>query len=152
MSRQRLIFALRQDLRFMSTEVPATQRTDKWLHQVRVFKTRGLATQACEKGNVTLDGQALKPSRDLKTGDIIEVIRGDLRLRLRVVGFPPQRIGPPRVAEYCENLTPEEWIQKASELRRQREMERPREYEMLTKPNKQQLRQLREWQEQNHSL
>lgn len=136
----------------MSTEVPATQRTDKWLHQVRVFKTRGLATQACEKGNITLDGQALKPSRDLKAGDIIEVIRGDLRLRLRVVGFPPQRIGPPRVAEFCENLTPEDWIQKASELRLQREMERPREYEMLTKPNKQQLRQLREWQEQNHSL
>lgn len=136
----------------MSTEVPATQRTDKWLHQVRVFKTRGLATQACEKGNVTLDGQALKPSRDLKAGDIIEVIRGDLRLRLRVVGFPPQRIGPPRVADFCENLTPEDWIQKASELRLQREMERPREYEMLTKPNKQQLRQLREWQEQNHSL
>lgn len=135
-----------------TSDSPTAQRTDKWLHQVRVFKTRGLATQACEKGNVTQDGQVLKPSRDLKVNDVIEVVRGDLRLRLRVLGFPPQRIGPPRVAEFYENLTPEEWLQKAAELRRQRELERPREYEMLTKPNKQQLRQLREWQEQNHSL
>lgn len=129
-----------------------TQRVDKWLHQVRVFKTRSLATQACDKGNVTLDAQTVKPSRDLHPNDILEVVRGDLRLRLRVTGFPSQRLGPPRVAEFCENLTPIEWIQKAAELRRQRELETPKAHETLAKPNKQQLRQLREWREQNQSL
>lgn len=129
-----------------------TQRVDKWLHQVRVFKTRSLATQACDKGNVTLDSQTVKPSRDLHLNDVLEVVRGDLRLRLRVVGFPSQRLGPPRVPEFCENLTPVEWIQKAAELRRQKELETPKAHEMLTKPNKQQLRQLREWREQNQSL
>lgn len=128
-----------------------SQRVDKWLHQVRVFKTRSLATQACAKGNVTLDGQTLKASRELKTGDVIEVVRADLRLRLRVIGFPPQRIGPPRVPEFYENLTPQEWIDKASALRRQRELETPKAHEMLTKPNKQQLRQLREWLAQEQS-
>lgn len=129
-----------------------TQRADKWLHHVRVFKTRGLATQACTKGNVTLDGQPVKPARDLKAGDVLEVERGDLRLRLKVLAFPPQRLGAPKVPEFSENQTPEEWIQKAAELRRQRELETPRAHEMVAKPNKQQLRQLREWQEQNHSL
>lgn len=133
------------------SEVPASLRADKWLHHVRLFKTRSLATQACSKGNVTLDDQAIKPSRDLRPNDIIEVVRGDLRLRVKVLGCPLKRLSAPQVAEFYENLTPIEWIQKAAELRRQKELERPNILEMQTKPNKQQLRQLREWHEQNHS-
>ncbi|WP_395744558.1 RNA-binding S4 domain-containing protein [Prosthecobacter sp.] len=126
-----------------------SQRADKWLHHVRVFKTRSLATQACAKGNVTIDGQPVKASRDLKAGDTLEVVRGDLRLRVRVTGFSAQRLGPPKVAEFCENLTPLEWIQKASELRRERELIQPREHEMVAKPDKKQLRELRRfWEEQ----
>jgi ribosome-associated heat shock protein Hsp15 len=126
-----------------------TLRADKWLHHVRVFKTRSLATQACAKGNVTLAGQPVKASRDLRAGDLIEVVRGDLRLRLRVLAFPAQRLGAPRVAEFCENLTPDEWIQKAAELRRQRELQTPKAHETMTKPDKRQLRQLRAWLEQD---
>jgi ribosome-associated heat shock protein Hsp15 len=129
-----------------------TQRADKWLHHVRIFKTRSLATQSCTKGNVTLDGQPVKPARDLRTGDLLEVERGDLRLRLRVTGLPPRRLSAPQVVDFYENLTPIEWIQKAADLRKQKELESPREHEVVTKPNKQQLRQLREWEEQNHSM
>jgi ribosome-associated heat shock protein Hsp15 len=128
-----------------------SQRADKWLHHIRIFKSRSLATQACTKGNVTLDGVGIKPSRDLRVGDVIEVVRGDLRLRLGVLGFPSQRLGPPRVAEFCDNLTPVEWLQKAAALRRQREMETPRAHEVVAKPNKQQMRQLREWWAQEQS-
>lgn len=126
-------------------------RADKWLHHVRVFKTRTLATQACAKGNVTIDGQVVKASRDLKPDDVLEVVRGDLRLRLRVLAFPPQRLGPPRVADFCDNQTPLEWIQKASELRRERELIQPREHEMVAKPDKKQLRELRKFWEEQHS-
>lgn len=126
-----------------------TQRVDKWLHHVRVFKTRSLATQACGRGHVTLDGQEVKASRDLKFGDVLEVVRGDLRLRVRVLALPPQRLSAPRVPEFLENLTPQEWIEKAKALRLQRELETPRAHETVAKPNKQQLRQLREWREQN---
>ncbi|WP_395748748.1 RNA-binding S4 domain-containing protein [Prosthecobacter sp.] len=126
-----------------------SQRADKWLHHVRVFKTRSLATQACGRGNVTIDGQPVKASRDLKPGDTLEVVRGDLRLRVRVIGFSAQRLGPPRVAEFCENLTPLEWIQRASELRRERELIQPRAHEVVAKPDKKQLRELRKfWEEQ----
>ena len=127
------------------TSAPETQRADKWLHHIRVFKTRSLSTQACAKGNVTLGSQAIKAARDLRPGDVLEVVRGDLRLRLRVLAFPAQRLGPPRVAEFCENLTPEEWIIAAAAARQQRELETPRAHETVAKPNKQQLRQLREW-------
>lgn len=135
----------------MSEEVQ-TQRADKWLHHVRIFKTRSLSTLACTKGNVTLDGQPVKPARDLRAGDILEVVRGDLRMRVRVIAFAPRRLSAPQVVDFYENQTPQEWIDKAAELRRQKALETPREHEMVTKPNKQQLRQLREWQEQNHSL
>ena len=130
------------------SESAESQRADKWLHHPRIFKTRSLAIQAFAKGNVTLDGQRLKPARDMKAGDVIEVVRGDLRLRLRVLGFPAQRLSAARVPEFCENLTPEEWIIKAAALRHQRELETPRTHEVVAKPNKQQLRQLREWWDQ----
>ncbi len=127
-----------------------SQRADKWLHHVRVFKTRTLATQACARGHVTIDGQPVKASRDLKPRDTLEVVRGDLRLRLRVIAFSGVRLGPPKVAEFCENLTPLEWIQRASELRRERELIQPRAHETVAKPDKKQLRELRKfWEEQN---
>ncbi|MBL9131849.1 MAG: RNA-binding S4 domain-containing protein [Verrucomicrobiaceae bacterium] len=121
------------------------QRADKWLHHVRVFKTRSLATQACAKGNVTLDGQVVKAARDLRPGDVVEIVRGDLRLRLKVLGAPPQRLGAPRVAEFCENLTPQEWIHRAAEARREKKLVTPPEHEQITRPNKKQLRVLREF-------
>ncbi|MFO1485697.1 MAG: S4 domain-containing protein [Verrucomicrobiaceae bacterium] len=125
------------------SEPVTSQRADKWLHHVRVFKTRSLATQACAKGNVALGGQPVKASRDLRPGDVLEVVRGDLRLRLKVIAFPSQRLGPPRVAEFCENLTPDEWYHKASELRKERALITPHEHEMIAKPDKKQLRELR---------
>jgi ribosome-associated heat shock protein Hsp15 len=129
-----------------------SQRADKWLHHVRAFKTRSLATQACAKGNVTNGGQAVKASCDLKVGDVLEVVRGDLRLRLKVLGFSSQRLGPPRVAEFCENLTPDEWYQKASELRKERSLITPHEHEMIARPDKKQLRELRKfWEQQSEA-
>lgn len=131
------------------SEPVETQRADKWLHHVRVFKTRSLATQACAKGNVTIGSQIVKASRELRPGDVIEVVRGDLRLRLKVLGAPAQRLGPPRVPEFCENLTPAEWFHKASEARREKKLITPPEHEQITKPNKKQLRELRDfWQSQ----
>lgn len=126
-----------------------TQRADKYLHHIRVFKTRTIATQACARGNVTIGGQPVKASRDLKPGDVLEVVRGDLRLTLRVIAFPPQRLGPPRVPEFSEDLTPPECYQRAAELRRERALITPHAHEMVAKPDKKQLRDLRKfWEEQ----
>ncbi len=120
-------------------------RIDKWLHHTRVFKTRSLAAQACTKGNVKIQKQAVKPSRLVRVGDELEVARGELLLALRVAGLPLQRIGPPRVAEFLEDLTPPERYAKAAERRREQALQNPHPHETLARPDKKQMRQLREW-------
>ncbi len=122
-----------------------SQRADKYLHHVRIFKTRSIATQACTKGNVLVKGQAVKPSRELRIGDVVMVKRGELEIHLRVLAFAPQRIGAPIVSELLEDLTPAENYRRAAERRKQRALETPNPHELIAKPNKQQMRQLREW-------
>ena len=120
-------------------------RADKYLHNIRVFKTRTLATQACDRGNVRVGSQHIKPSRELHAGDVVEVQRGDLHLTMRVVAFPGQRIGPPLVKQFAEDLTPVENYQKAAEARRERALVTPRPHDTLMRPNKKEMRAIREW-------
>lgn len=122
-----------------------TLRADKYLHHVRIFKTRTLATQACDRSQVKLGSQSIKPSRDLHPGDVLHVERGDLKLVIKVTGFPDKRIGPPLVPQFYENLTPSENYVKANEARRERELSTPRPHDTLMRPTKKDLRAIREW-------
>lgn len=120
-------------------------RADKYLHHIRVFKTRSLAAQACAKGNVIIRGAAIKPGRDLQSGEVLEIDRGDLHLTMKVLAFPASRIGAPLVPQFCENLTPPEAYQKAAEARKEKQLQNPDPLAQAARPNKQQMRQLREW-------
>ena len=53
--------------------VSQSVRIDKWLWAARFFKTRVLATAACDVGHVTSNGQTAKPSRVLKLGDRLSI-------------------------------------------------------------------------------
>ena len=125
------------------TDPITTLRVDKWLHYVRIFKTRTLATQACDRSNVKIDHQSLKPSRDLKVGETLHIERGDLKLIVKVIDFPAVRIGPPLVPKFYENLTPPENYVRASEARQQRALITPRPHDLLTRPTKKDLREIR---------
>lgn len=81
-------------------------RVDKWLWEVRIFKTRSLATDACKAGKVKMDGSNLKPARDLKEGDVLTISLNPLFKTVKVKQFPKSRIGAKLVADYCEDLTP----------------------------------------------
>lgn len=80
-------------------------RVDKWLWAMRVFKTRTIATEACKKGRVTIGGVAVKPSRNIKVGDVIDVKRPPITYSFRVKALTANRLGAKLVPEYLENVT-----------------------------------------------
>lgn len=92
-------------------KMPKTEeRIDKWLWCMRVFKTRTIATDACKKGRVTINGVAMKPSRMIKPGDLIEVKKPPITYTFKVLQIAPNRLGAKLVPEYLENLTaPEQY-------------------------------------------
>ncbi len=82
-----------------------TCRIDKWLWAVRLFKTRSLAAEACKKGRVTLQGVAVKPSREVKIGDIVQVRRTPVTYAFKVVELTQNRVGAKLVPQFMENVT-----------------------------------------------
>ena len=59
-------------------------RLDKWLWAARFFKSRSLATQAIELGRIHVNGDRVKPSRQLKVGEKVQIQRGHERLEVFV--------------------------------------------------------------------
>ncbi|HPT32444.1 MAG TPA: RNA-binding S4 domain-containing protein [Prolixibacteraceae bacterium] len=88
--------------------MPETVRIDKWLWEVRLFKTRSLATDACNKGHVLAEGIPVKPSRHVKTGDVYKIRRAPIYRTYQVLGFPKSRVGAPEVPNYLSDITPPE--------------------------------------------
>lgn len=80
-------------------------RVDKWLWAVRVFKTRSLAADACKKGRVLMQGVAVKPSRELKVGDVLQVRRNPILYTFKVVALTQNRVGAKLVPQFMENVT-----------------------------------------------
>ncbi|MFT4173444.1 MAG: RNA-binding S4 domain-containing protein [Rhodocyclaceae bacterium] len=75
----------------------ASVRLDKWLWAARFFKTRTLATEAVEGGRVHVNGTRVKPAKDVKPGDRVEVTMADVRWELVVQAVAEKR-GPATVA------------------------------------------------------
>ena len=73
-------------------------RIDKWLWAARFYKTRALARQAIETGKVEVGGQRAKPSRSVRIGDALVVVRGDERFEVEALGLSDVR-GPASVAQ-----------------------------------------------------
>lgn len=68
-----------------------TQRLDKWLWAARWYKTRALATQACERGRVRVNGQAAKPAKTVRAGDMLELAHERGQFTVEVLALDPQR-------------------------------------------------------------
>lgn len=83
----------------------AEERIDKWLWAMRIFKTRSIATEACKKGRVSIAGTAVKPSRTIKPGDVIDVRKPPITYTFRVKAVTGNRLGARLVPEYLENIT-----------------------------------------------
>jgi ribosome-associated heat shock protein Hsp15 len=94
-------------------------RIDKWLWAARFFKTRALASKACELGRVLSHGQPVKPARDVKVGDRLRVTNDGGDFEIDVLGLSEVR-GPAPVAQALYHETDESKAAraKAAEERR----------------------------------
>jgi ribosome-associated heat shock protein Hsp15 len=85
----------------MKTEV----RIDKWLWAVRLFKTRTLAADACKKGKVIIQNIQVKPSRNVKVGDIVSIKRNPILFSFKVLALSENRMNAKLVADFMLNVT-----------------------------------------------
>ncbi len=92
-------------------------RIDKYLWSIRVFKTRSQASNACRSGKVVIDDIQVKPSRDVKINDVIQIRSGPLTRVLKVTDLLERRVSAKIAQNYYEDLTPEEEIEKIKMLR-----------------------------------
>ena len=81
-------------------------RVDKWLWAARIFKTRSMAAAACKKGQVSLNGAPLKPSRTVRAGDIINVRKPPVTYSFKIKQAIEKRVGAKLIPEILENVTP----------------------------------------------
>ncbi len=106
----------------MGTEVPRTSvpppadsvekspvplRLDIWLDVACLFRTRSEAQQACRGGKVDVNGQAAKPHREVRLGDIIDITRAlGRRQRVTVVALADRHIPKADARRLYEDITP----------------------------------------------
>lgn len=83
-------------------------RIDKYLWCVRYYKTRNIATQACKKGHIKVNGSVVKPSREVYPTDKIELRKNQIIYQLTVNDIPPNRVGAKLVDIYRVDTTPKE--------------------------------------------
>ena len=120
---------------------PGAARIDRWLFAVRLFKSRSLAAEAVSGGKVHLNGSRVRPSHDVRPGDLVSFSRSSVDFECHVTAILKRR-GPAREAVGCYAETDD------SRERREQHAQRLRLAAALTphpeeRPDKHQRRELR---------
>ena len=90
-------------------------RIDKYIWCIRIFKTRSLATKACNEGKVLLNNKVIKPGKIIKENDIISVKTIPIWRLFKVLDFPKSRINAKLVSDYAVEITSEDDLLKLKE-------------------------------------
>jgi ribosome-associated heat shock protein Hsp15 len=128
----------------MSTEPLARLRLDKWLWAARFYKTRALATDEIDKGRVRVNEQIVKPARELKPGDLVELRQGVVLRTVLVRGLSAVR-GPAPVAQQLYEETPASIAAREAAAERRRLAPEPANAIEQGRPTKRDRRQLVDW-------
>ena len=120
-------------------------RIDKWLWEVRLFKTRSLASEACRNGKVAINGQPVKASREAKIDDVISIRSGAITRTVKLLAFPKSRVAAKLVPEYMEDLTPAEEYQKLKDAREFNFVFRDKGEGRPTKKDRRDIEKFSEW-------
>jgi len=87
-------------------------RWDKYLWCVRLAKTRSIASDLISKGKIKVNGETIKPSREVKLNDLISVQKNTATFTFKAVGFTDKRVGAQLVSNFLVDLTPQDEIEK----------------------------------------
>ena len=83
-------------------------RIDKYLWCTRYFKTRSIATEACKKGHIKMNGVSVKPSKDVFLGENIIIRKDQVNYQIEVLDIPMNRVNAKLVNLYRKDNTPAE--------------------------------------------
>jgi ribosome-associated heat shock protein Hsp15 len=89
-------------------------RIDKYLWAIRLFKTRTLAAEACDKGKVKQSGTSVKAAKTVNVGDEYEVKTEARKWVIKVAGLLDHRVQYSEAVNYYLDLTPAEELEKLS--------------------------------------
>lgn len=92
-------------------------RIDKYLWCIRVYKTRSIATTACKKGQVKIEGNNLKPSKEVFGGELLVVRKNQINYQIKVLNLPDSRVGAKLVDQFRKDITPKEEFEKTELLK-----------------------------------
>ncbi len=120
-------------------------RIDKWLWAARFYKTRSAAQQAVEGGKVKLNGERTKPSRELKTGDMLVIHIGSYEWLITVTGLTDKR-GPAAEARKLYEEDAAAQARRTEQVALRRFAADPGQ-ERHGRPTKRERRQLERWRE-----
>lgn len=115
-------------------------RVDRWLWAARLFKTRGAATEAAVGGRVHVNGTRVKPAKEIRAGDRLDVTVGGARRELVVLAVAEKR-GPASVAATLYEETPES-LARRERLAVERRVARPLGADLGARPTKRDRRRL----------
>ncbi|MBL0127486.1 MAG: RNA-binding S4 domain-containing protein [Flavobacteriales bacterium] len=100
-------------------------RIDKFLWCVRRFKTRSIATDAVRREQVQVNGRVVKPSIDLKAGDVIALREPPIWRSWEILGMPTSRVGAKLVSTFIAERTSFADLEKLEIARLAKAQERP---------------------------
>lgn len=116
-------------------------RVDKWLWAARLLKTRSLAAEAVKGGRVQVNGQRVKPSREVGPGDLVEVTIGQTRREVAVRGVTERR-GPAKEAQLLYEETPESVAAREAAVEQRRLAAPPPRFDLGGRPTKRDRRRI----------
>lgn len=97
--------------------MPESMRVDKYLWCVRYFKTRSQATQACKKGQVKVNNDKVKPSREVYPTDQINLRKNQIDYQIEVLDIPESRVGAKLTNIYRVDKTPQDAFKTVETLK-----------------------------------
>ena len=90
-----------------------TVRIDKFLWSVRIYKTRSIAAEECEKHRVLINGAEVKPSRSAKVGDRLTIKKLPIVYTYEIIQLVDKRQSASLVMNYITDTTPQDELDKA---------------------------------------